>query len=57
MALRPGGGGLYEFLAPLSPTLISPAMGFIIIPYGFNKSNLWRGGGPYALDNLMKKEF
>jgi putative oxidoreductase len=134
---------LYEFLAPLSPTLIRVAMGFIIFPHGYGKlfltdavptarnfvkfgwdyplawayfigtfefcagillvvglwtravalglviemsvicfavlwpnwgwthrgmeyallmllvslSILWRGSGPYALDNLMKKEF
>ncbi len=139
----PAAAGLYEFLAPLSPTLIRIAMGLIIIPHGFNKlfladavptsrnfvnfgwayplawayfigcveffggiclvlglwtraaafalaiqmavivfavlwpnwfwghrgmeyamlmmivciSILWRGGGPYALDNLMKNEF
>ena len=139
----PAVAGLYEKLAPLSPTLIRVAMGLIIIPHGFGKvflndavpasrnfvnfgwayplawayfigcveffggillvlglwtratalalaiqmavivfavlwpnwfwghrgmeyamlmmivciSILWRGGGPYALDNVMKKEF
>jgi putative oxidoreductase len=139
----PAVAGLYEKLAPLAPTLIRVAMGFIIIPHGYGKlflndavpasrnfvkfgwdhpvawayfiggfeffggilliaglwtravalgmviemavisfavlwpnwgwshrgmefalfmglvslSILWRGSGPYALDNLMKKEF
>jgi len=33
----PAVAGLYEFLAPLAPTLIRVAMGLIIIPHGFNK--------------------
>jgi putative oxidoreductase len=139
----PAVAGLYEFLAPLAPTLMRVAMGAILIPHGFAKvfgndavhtarnfvhfgwayplawayfigaleffggilmvlglwtraialayviemaviafavlwpkwgwsqhgmeyvvfmgvvaiSILWRGSGPYALDNLMKKEF
>ena len=33
----PAVAGLYEKLAPLSPTLIRVAMGFIIFPHGYGK--------------------
>jgi uncharacterized membrane protein YphA (DoxX/SURF4 family) len=33
----PAVAGLYEKLAPLSPTLIRVAMGVIIFPHGFGK--------------------
>lgn len=31
----PAVAGLYETLAPLSPTLIRVALGFILFPHGF----------------------
>jgi len=56
----PAVAGLYETLAPLAPTLVRVAMGFIIFPHGFGKlfladavptsRNFVKFGWPYPLE-------